>query len=271
MNFIKDIKSSVYNPAFYASLRERTLGSSFKYFFFLIFVLAFVVAFAWGSQLAPLFSGENLKKLVDYYPAELILTLKRGEVSTNVTEPYLIKNPGEMSWKNRRTNMVVIDTKNVFSRELFKQYDTSVWIGKDFVVSAKNQDRTELSDISRVPDFSLDRTRLLGWTDVIDSYHLLLSLALFVFLLLSFYGFFIFQLVWLLLMALLTMFIGKLYKRPLTYKNSYQIALHAATIPFIIMSLAIVSGFATPFPLFYSLVALVIIVLNLKKVAETSS
>ena len=52
---------------------------------------------------------------------------------------------------------------------------------------------------------------------------------------------------------------------------SYQIALHAATIPFIIMSLAIVSGFATPFPLFYSLVALVIIVLNLKKVAETSS
>lgn len=276
MNFLHDTKSSLYNPHFYASLRERTLGSSLKYFFFLVSILAFVIAFAWGSQLAPLFSGENLKKLVNYYPAELTLTIKGGAISTNVTEPYFIKADGELfkensSQKNSHANIVVIDTKNVFSRELFKQYDAGVWIGKDFIVAAKNQARVEPSDVSRVPDFFLDQAKLLRWVDIIDSYHWALSLGLFVILFFSFYGFFVLQLIWLFLIALLIMLFGKLYKITLSYKNSYQIALHAATVPFVLIALSIVSGINAPFLFFYSSVIIVIVLVNLKKVDAVSS
>ncbi|MDO8483116.1 MAG: DUF1189 family protein [bacterium] len=272
MNFLNDIKSSLYNPVFYASLRGRTLGSSFKYFFFLVSVLAFVMAFAWGSQLAPLFSGENLKKIVNYYPEELTVTIKGGVISTNVTEPYIIKAGEELSKKsNSHKNVVVIDTKNDFSRELFEQYDASVWVGRDFVVSAKSQGRTELSDVRQVPDFSLNQERLLHWVDVIDSYHLLLSLGLFVVLFLSFYGLFISQLIWLIIVALFVLLIGKLYKKPLSYRSSYQTALHAATVPFVLMALSIVSGINAPFIFFYSLVALMIVTLNFQKGGSVSS
>ena len=272
MNFINDIKSSLYNPSFYSSLRERTLGSVFKYFFFLITILAFVMAFAWGTQLSPVFSGESLKKLVDYYPAELSINIKGGVISTNVTEPYSIKAGAEFSkMKNGHANVVMIDTANNFSRELFKQYDTSVWVGQDFVVSAKNQERIELSDVSRVPDFSLNQERLLRWVDIIDSYHLLISLGLFAILFLSFYGFFIFQMIWLLVGALFVLFIGKLYKKPLSYKNSFKTAVYAATVSFVLMALSIVSGINAPFPFFYSVVALVIVIVNFQKGEQVSS
>ncbi len=272
MNFINDIKSSLYNPRFYASLRERSLASSFKYFFSLVAILVFVIAFAWGSELSPLFSRENLMKLVAYYPAELSIAIKAGVISTNVTEPYIIKTGEEFSkMKNGHPNMVVIDTTSVFSRELFKQYDTSVWVGKDFVASSKNQDQLELSDVSRAPDFSLNRSRLLHWVDIINHYHLLLSLGLFAALFFSFYGFFTFQLLWLFLMAFLVLLVAKLYKHRLSYKNSYQIALHAATVPFILTALSIVSGIRVPFPFFYTLLALLIVLVNLKKTAQISS
>lgn len=272
MTFLNDVKSSLYNPVFYASLRGRTLGSSFKYFFFLIFVLAFVIAFVWGSQLAPLFSGENLKKLVDYYPAELAVTIKGGVISTNVIEPYVIKAGEELSkMRNSHANGAVFDTKSDFSRELFKQYDTSVWVGRDFVAVAKSNDRIELSDVSRVPDFSVSQDRLLRWVDIIDSYHLPLSLGLFALLFVSFFVFYIFQLFWALLMALLTMLFGKLYQIPISYKNSYQIVLHAATVPFILMAFSVVSGINAPFLFFYSLITVVIVLLNLKKTGEVSA
>src|SRR3989344_1396928 len=232
MNFLNNIKSSLYNPQFYASLKERSLGYSFKYFFFLVTILSFLLAFVWGSILAPLFSGENLKKLVDYYPVELTVAIKGGIISSNVTEPYIIKVGSALSKENDHVNIVVIDTKNAFSLELFKKYDTSVWIGRDFVVSSKNKNQTELNDVSQIPDFSLNRERLLHWVDVIDSYHWALSLGLFAVLFLAFYALFIFQLIWLLIMALFVLLVGKLRKRQLSYKNSYKISLHAATIPF---------------------------------------
>lgn len=270
MNFLNDLKSSLYNPFFYASLRARTLGSSFKYFFFLVVILAFVIAFVWGSQLSPLFAGENLKKLVDYYPSELTLAIKGGVISTNVAEPYIIQDGGKFSKENSHANMVVIDTKNAFSRELFKQYDTSVWVGRDFVVSSKNQDRTEISDVSRMPDFDLNRGRLLNWVDIVGRYHWLLSLGLFAGLFSAFLGLFIFQLLWLALMALFILLLSKLMKISLSYKGSFQVAIHAATVPLILLAFFMVGGISEPFLFFFSLILLIIAFVNLKKTEQTA-
>lgn len=264
MSFLHNIKNSCYNPAFYAALRERTLGSSFKYFFSFVAILAFILAFVLGSGLAPAFSSENLRKLVALYPAELTLTVKGGLVSTNVVLPYSVKAGAEIAEKSGHGNLAVIDTEHDFSQELFRQYDSIVWIGRNFVASAKNRSQVELTDMSRAPDFALDQARLLRWADLIGSHHLALSLGLFAALFLSFYGFFVFKLLWLAILALVILSLGKVKKVSLSYRNSFQIALHAATVPLILDAVFVLNGLGEPFLFFYSLIVLVIVFVNLK-------
>lgn len=267
MNFLNDIKNSLYNPVFYASLQGRKLSSSFKYFFSLVAILAFIIAFVFGTEIAPFFSGENLRKFVSYYPQELTIAVKGGMISTNVTEPYIIKNTAGTSGKNPKVNVVVIDTKNEFSRELFREYDTSVWVGRDFIVASKNQNQSELNDVSRMPDFTLNQEKLLGWVGIIDSYHWVLSVGLFVVLFLFFYGFFVLKLLWLAIMAGIILLLAKVKRVPLSYNNSYRTALHAATVPLVLLSFFILSDIAAPFIFFFSLILLAIAYANLSKPA----
>ncbi len=238
---------------------------SFRYFFSLITLLSVALAFIFGVQLAPLFTGENLRKLASFYPKELTIQIKGGAISTNVTEPYSIKESADYSTGERYTNLVVIDTKNDFSVEAFKAYDTRVLLGKNFVVTSKNRDQFEWNDLSRLPDFSLSQGRLFHWVDLLASRHLLISLILFSGLFFAFFGFFMLKLLGLLIIALIILLLAKLKKVSLSYKNSYQIALHAATVPFILQTIFILAAVRTPLPFFFSLILLIIAFVNLKK------
>lgn len=266
MNFFYHIKNSFYNPVFYATLSGKTLGSSFKYFYSLIAILAFFIAFVLGSQLSPLFSAENLKKLVALYPSELTLTVMNGVVSTNVTEPYAIKAFKELR-DSGRANLVVIDTKSDFSPELFKKYDTNILIGKNFIVSVKNKNlfQFQYTDLAQMPNFTVNQDKLLRWADVIGSYHLALSLGLFVLLFFGFFIFFSVKLLWLLVLALIIFLVAKLRKIQLSYKDSYKFAVQAGTAPFIIEAIFITIGASAPFPFLLSIMLLVVAVVNMEK------
>jgi len=273
MKFITDIKSSLYNRHFYAGLKERSLGSSFKYFFSLVAVLAVISAFVLGLELSPFFSTESLKKMANFYPKELAIQIKGGAISTNVAEPYIIKDTANYSTRAKHGNLLVIDTqydKNNFSAGVFAKYDTQVLIGKDFFVNAKSQSQFEFTDASKMPDYSLNQARLLHWADVVGSHHLAVSLGLFFALFTALFIFFGLHLLWLLLVALIIFLFAKLAKLGLSYKNSFQTAIHASTVPIILESILMFSGFGAPFKFFFSLVLLVIALLNLKKPSATA-
>ncbi|MSR78682.1 MAG: DUF1189 domain-containing protein [Candidatus Taylorbacteria bacterium] len=269
MNFLNDIKSSLYDTAFYKSLSERPFKSSMKYFYSLVAVLSFILAFVFGTQLSPMFSNENLRKVVGYYPAELTLTVKNGAVSSNVTEPYSIKDNNPSI--GRTANFVVVDTKNGFTRELFEKYNADVWIGKDFAVTLKGKSQTELTDLRQMPDFVLNQDKLTSWADKIGNYHFILSLGLFFVLFFAFLGFFTLKLVWLFIMALIIFLYAKARKISLSYKKSYQIALHAVTVPVILAAIFIISKIQEPFTFFFTLILLAIAFSNIKKSDVTAS
>lgn len=264
MNFINDIKNSLYSPFFYASLKERKFSRSFGYFFSLIGLLSVVMAFVFGVELSQALSAGNLRKFSDFYPKELNIQIQGGAVSTNVAEPYGIKERADFPSADKYTNTVVIDTKNTFSVDAFKKYDARILIGKNFIVIAKSRSRFEFDDLSRMPDFSLSQQRIFHWIDLIESRHLLFSLGLFAGLFLSFFGFFTIKLAGLLIIALPVLFFGKLKKAGLSYKNSYQIVLHAVTVPLIIQTIFILGGIGVPLPFFYSLIALIIAFANIR-------
>lgn len=265
MNFLNDFKNSFYNPEFYSALRGRPISSSFRYYFSLIGLLSLFIAFVLGVQFSPAFSEQNLKKLANYYPEELSIAIKGGVVSTNVTEPYFIKAGSEAAEKNKRANFAVVDTAHPFSLELFREYDASVWLGKNFAVSEKNRSQYEISDLSRAPNFSLDKQKILRWVQVIGSYRVLITLAVFVFLFLGFLLFFAAKLILFLIFGLLVMLIAKVKKISLSFGRSYQVALHAATAAVILEALFIIFSVRPPFPFLLSLILLITAFVNLKK------
>ncbi len=269
MKFLDNVKNSLYNPDFYGELKHQTVGSSVKYFYFLAFILSFIVAFVVGNMLSPLYSTESLKRVASYYPAELTLSIKSGVISTNVSEPYIIKSKTlGIETERGHLNAVVIDTRNSFTRELFEQYDTNVWVGKDFVVTAKDSSRFELTDMSQVHDLTLNQEKLFSWADIIGGYHLAISLSLFALLLIAFLSYLSAHLILFFITSLLVLGIVKLKKIELSYKNCYQIVLHAATVPLILETVFILSGVVSPFPFFFSLILLIIVFVNLKPARE---
>ncbi|MBI2476244.1 MAG: DUF1189 family protein [Candidatus Taylorbacteria bacterium] len=267
--FIDDIKSSLYDPLFYTSLKGRKLFSSFRYFFSLVALLAVALAFVFGVELAPAFSAENLRKLVDFYPEELTIQIKSGAIATNVSEPYFIKESAGYRTAVKYGNLAVIDTKNDFSVATFKSYDTRFLIGKNFIVTAKGPDRFEFNDLSRLPDFSLSQEKLFHWSDLVAKNHLLISFGLFALLFLAFFGFFIIKLLGLLIIALIILLLAKLKQVSLSYKNCYQISLHALTFPLTLQAVFIIADTAAPFPFFFSVILLAIAFVNIVNPADS--
>ena len=265
MNFLNNIKNNFYNPRFYAGLKEQRLALSFRYFFSIVALLSIVLAFVFGVGLAPTFSAENLRKFVDFYPPELAIQIKGGAISTNMAEPYGIKESADYQTQNVYTNFVVIDTKNDFSENLFKSYDTRVLLGKNYIVIAKNRRQFQFDDLSGMPDFSVNQAKLFSWADLIGNYHLLISLALFVFLFLAFFGFFSVKLIGLFILALIIFLLEKIKRVSLSYRNCYQIALHALTIPLILETIFVLANLSVPFPFFFSVILLLIALANIKR------
>lgn len=260
MNFLKKIKNSIYGPAFYTDLKEQKLSFSLRYFLSLAACLSLIIAFFLGVKFSPFFATENLRSFVGFYPQELSIEVKGGTVSTNVSEPYIIKSPTSTYNKN----LVVIDTKNDFSLQSFKDQNTEVLIGKHFVVLSKGRGQFEFNDITGMPDFSLSKDRLLHWVDIVGSHHRAISFALFIFLFVTFFGMFSLKLVTLFLVALLIMLLLKLKKIALSYKQSYQIALHAVTVPIIFDAICIIAGIRPLSLLVFILSTLIIASINTK-------
>jgi len=267
MNLFNKVKNSLYNPAFYNGIKEERLSRSFKYFFGLIAILSVVIAFALGVQLSTAFSVENLRQLANFYPKELSIQIKGGVISTNVAEPYLIKGTADDAAfaQDNSQNLVVIDTKNDFSVEQFQKYDTKVLIGKNFVVTTKRTGQFEFNDVSKMPDFSLSQARILHWIDLVGKYHWAISLLVFICVFVSYFWFFSFSLLGLLIIALIVKLLAKLKKIQISYRNAYQVSIYAFGIPLILEAIFILGGWRAPLPFFFSLIAIIIALSNLKK------
>jgi hypothetical protein len=99
MKFLTKIKNSIYGPKYYQELINLPFSYSLKYFslFAFIFSLLLVVKFSIFS-LPQLYSALNGigPTIIASYPQELEVSVKGGNVSTNVNEPYFFKAPS--SW-----------------------------------------------------------------------------------------------------------------------------------------------------------------------------
>lgn len=272
MGLFQTIRSSVYDPNFYSKIKNQGLGSSLKYFFLLILILAgintLVLSYELGFKV-PQEVRSFISQSVNSLPADLEVDIDEGQVTTNATEPFFIPFPqfdGDLNRENLN-NILVIDTKTPFSASQFNQYKTLFWLTRDSLFYQNREFDQRSIDLSKVENFKINRTFVEGlvgkaspWFNFIGPF---LILAVFVGIFLGF----TFKLVYFLFLAVLIYFLSSIFKWGLNYSNSYKTAIYASTlslfVDLILFNTGIYTGFYG-FPFLFTLTSLCIATINLQ-------
>jgi len=268
MKIFKQIKSSVYGPAFYRSMHEKSLGSAFKYFFSLIAIVALVCA---GISLFYIpkitaFGQDAAQKIIAHYPSELEVKVAKGQASSNVPEPYFIPLPSEnaKSVENSPKNLLVIDTKDSFNLSDFNSYSTAVLLSKDVLAYKDKQGKITIQSLDKFPDVTVNQAKVVEWAGVANAF---LAKLVYFLPLAVFFGVFVMyvvgKLVYLLFVSLLVMLLLKTKNLPASYSQAYKMSLHAITVPIVLGLLMALVGIHQ-FLFLPTIILLVVLTLNLR-------
>lgn len=277
MDFFKTIPDAIYSPAFYASAVKKPFSSALKYFLLLILLLSIIQAvgkgkFFFGSL--PQTIGNFVQSVQDVYPPDLVIEIKNGQASVNQPEPYFLPIPDsarKIFKQSGVNNIIVIDTVTPFSIAQFEEYKTVIWLMKDKIATIENEGKGEvkLSDLSQVQqDITLNRamvdnlfSKLSPYIDTIIKIGGPVLFVLFIGVLFIGQAF---NLLYLLLFAVVIYIIGKIVKSPLTYGEAYVAGMYAITLALIVGAVfSVLSGFLPmhmPRYLFSALTAIVVVV-----------
>jgi hypothetical protein len=267
MDFLKKIKRSVYSPKYYQELLDQPLSYSIKYFLTFAFIFGVLLVVGFSLFSFPKINktlNDAVRKAANNYPQELAVTVKSGNVSTNVSEPFHIKTAVLVDENdvdlNDHENLVTIDTKSEASADSLMKYDTSLLITKNYIVYQKSNGQIVTQSLEKVSDVVIDKAFLIQFVDKYSPYLKLLlplmAIGLFIFII-----FFVaFQFCYLFLAALLIWLIAHIKKVEMSYGKSYQLGLHLMTLP-----LLIISPFSfINFPFAFTLLLIILAFINIR-------
>lgn len=244
-NFFKTIGKSIYGPDFYKKeLIAKPFFKSFKYFVSLVIIISlFKIVFIFSPFLySYFFLDQNnggfkgfCQQIINLYPDELEIKVVNGIATSNVAEPYFIKNS---LTKENFDNLIVINTKQEsFSIDDLNKYKTISLLIKDSFIFQNKDGQIKIQPIEPNTNFTLNKkivedfgNKVIPWLSpliVILTIIITLFIILFIFLQ---------NVIYLLIIALIIYLLNKGIGG---YKKAYQASLHLATLPLIISILPI--------------------------------
>lgn len=269
MELFKKIKNSIYNPNYYSELIEKPFSYSLKYYLVFTLLIAFL-----GMIILSFTAVPSIKSFLDtvgsdilnQYPNELEIVIKNGKASTNVSEPYFVAASEE--WKGGEKNIFVIDTKNPFSIEGFKNYQTECLLTQDSLACYDENGTIKITSLAQIPNFTLNKDTVSSFFNKITPFFKLTYPIFIIGAWLGIFTGYTFRFVYLLFAAILVWIIAKIKKVKIGYGKSYQLSMHLLTLPIIITFLFnyIIKHFVTGFsiPYFFIVLFLIMAVINLK-------
>jgi len=269
MDLLAAMRKSIYSPEFYRDLLARPLSFSFKYFYSLALALSLVFT-VWFSLSAIPFLQTLMRTLepaiLASYLDELVVTIQGGKASVNVAEPYPVPLPDELRALVGRANeslpenLFVINTKEPFTLEGFRGYDTAILLTEEaFVI--RDKDGIRVQELSQVPNVKIDKSSVVS---VVGYLAPLLRWLIPVVVFAIFIGLLAFmsaKLVYLLFGALLVWVVGKIRHVKFGYAKAYQIGMHAITLSVLVGALSFL-GFPK-IPYLFTILFVVMAWLNL--------
>ncbi len=272
-HLLSAIKRSVYDPIYYQEILTQSAKYSVKYFFGLALFLALVITVGKAIILVPMVHSyiDDLRPaLQGAYPEELVLTMTKGVLASNVAEPYYIDVPPLFFPALSRAgyaHLVVIDTTAEMNFDRFKLYQVPVWLGNRFLVMEDKQNGFRVKEYGPDTSFVFDKAayaRLLSETEPFFAWVTpLVVLAVFI-------GMFVLQIinfVYLIFGALCIFLLGRfILKQKWSYGTSYRIGLHALTLPVILDAVLTLGGTSLGMlPLLSTALMLLVVYVNFKE------
>jgi hypothetical protein len=284
MDFLKNVRDSIYGPVYYASLKDKPLSYSIKYFILLAVWLAVIASVVFLFPVVPVVNSflENAsQKVVAYYPDNLQVTVASGSVSTNVTEPYFLQLPDELKTSlassssygissSSPENLLVIDTKDPITVSEFQGDRTFVLLASDSVAYTKDQSMV-VQPIGSNVSMKINKAAVVSFVGKVRPYFRLIDWAIAILMPIGIFLGMIFRLIYLFFLALLIWAVMGIKKVGGGYKQAYRWGLHLMTLPMIlgIALWVIVPGVNIPF--LFTVITLIVAAVNLKNVSSAVS
>ncbi len=269
MHFLILIRQSIYNPQFYFTLRFRSLRAAFSYFYTLLTGLSFLVALSALFVLVPpvtSFIHRVPGYLNAFYPDGLTLTIKNGIISTSRQESYSFPLPNGLKESAaippHVDRLIAINTREDRLAEHFSEYHTLLLVGKDTLVY-RDERGIQTIPASELPDATVSRQSLDHTVARLRSFLPLLAPAAVLVAFLASFLLLNFTLLYLAAGAFAILIFTKIKHASLTYRQSFAIALHAATLPLIVSVLLWCFTFILLPPIFFTLIFLAGIFFNM--------
>lgn len=237
-NFIKAIRSSVYDPDFYKSLESKSTWSAFIYFIKLNVIVALIFSIGLAITIIPIVfvvtNESNVSKVIEFFPAELSIEIKNGQAISNISGPYIIPIKSKVIDQTRskitQKNLITIDTTNPFDLEQFKSSDSMVYLSKDYFAYQENGGQIKIQPLKGIGDMTISKNSISSWVgSVIPYVRALLPLAIVCLIILSFLSLFIGNIIFTLIASLIVLVIEKVRKINVDFKSIFKKALHLVT------------------------------------------
>lgn len=268
MKFLNQIKDSIYSPEFYSNAAQMAFGKALVYFLLLALLLTIIRS---SVIIFPIVTSAQqgitkfMNEAAGIYPQELVVRIQKGQVSTNVKEPYFVSVP-KSGGSATVESILVIDTKTPFSTSQFNQYKAVVWLTKDSIFyKSNNSSEVKAYDLSKVDNFTIDKTfvnslvaKITPWTKFIGP---VLGLLVFIGVYLSYD----FRLLYLLFFAFVLWLLSKAFKKELSYGKSYVMGMYAISLGLIVETvLGLVSGWThfSGFLFMFTIISLGVVFVN---------
>lgn len=263
------IRSSFYDPAFYARVPQFSIFSAIK-----IFALLGVVGFALiGLSLVPVavdfFKSDLPRAVKDAYPNDLTVSIADGKLSVNQPQPYYIKNtlPLLSEGEGSPKNLIIFDGTNTLVDDL-QENSTLVLFKEKYLIAPGQDNQQQIISLTKLATTTVDKATFVGWVEKVEPYFKPVVLwggsgLLMVMLIFGTAFWIVFHLVYLLLPALVVFLFSKSRTKPYEYTEAYMIVAYAS-IPTAILIFLFEAIPAIPqISFLYTLVLFVFVIINI--------
>jgi hypothetical protein len=282
--FFYSFKKSLFDLKYYGVVSKASFSFSLKYLLFL--VLIFFVIKTIGLAGAYIYNRPQITPQVnrmlgyaqDFYPEELELKVEKGQLSTNVKEPYIVELDKNLRMGEKK-HFLTIDTQGTI--EDYPYYNTYILATRNAVVYPSKSNNSEVSQTSvfyfrdMKNGFTFDRSEYDFLIDNIRPYasravffvDWFVSFGLLFFLVFGSLFWTTAIMVGLLALTFVVWIVSLLLKKPYNYGDLYKMGMHAVTWPIIFGEA--VRYFNLPVPNVYHLIFLVFMTVVLFKMDES--
>lgn len=217
MGFFRQFKASFSSFDSYSDFAAQRTGKTFKYFF-LLFTIIFLV---WAIPFAYNFNSGAID-LVNTVKAKIPdFRLADGQLEVDAPQPIVLNGENQTA--------LIIDTTGKTDESVLDKYNEGIFVSRDKIV---NKQGTQINKINfaDMKQLSLDKQELLGY----------LPLVKWLFVIIAVFGY-VFGAAWILIttviLALIGLFINSTQKGHLQFGQTWNVAVYALTLPWVLDTL----------------------------------